>query len=473
MATTTSSSSSATTPLLNIGGLASGLDTNSIIDQLMAVERQPRTKLDTKASLITAKQSVLADFQSRLRAVEAAAQDLRSVSLWSPAQRAVTSDPTRISAALVTGAGAGVGGYQVEVSQLASSAQRTYAFSAPASDGTITIDGHDTAIRAGASISDLVSAINSDASATVYAAATDSGTLVLSSRTTGDTGAGFIALTDGTGSLTEDAAKAKQGRDAMFTVDGVAGTSSSNDVTNAIAGVRLTLGGVTTTSGPITVTVGAPTVDTQAVKDKLSAFVDVYNSTVDAIRARLDERTVTNPQTAADQQAGMLNGDTTLKGILSQMRQAIYTPVAGLPDGMSSLADLGVSTGSASATISRDSLAGKLTIDSSKLDDALASNPSGVRDLLEGPGNAGGWTRAFETIVHNADTTGGTIDVRITGADSELKRLQQQMADMDDRLNLREQSLRAQFTAMETALSQSQTQSSWLQGQIASLPQAG
>lgn len=460
---------SSTTPLLNIGGLASGLDTNAIVDQLMAIERAPRTKLDTQASLITAKQSVLADFQSRLRAVEAAAQDLRSVSLWSQSQSASTSDATRISAAIVAGSGAGVGGYQVEVSQLANAAQRTYSFASPASAGTITIDGHDTAVAAGASIGDVVSAINADPRATVYAAATDSGTIVLSSRTTGDTGSGFIALSDATGALTEQAAKAKQGRDALFTVDGVAGSSSSNDVSNAIAGVRLTLRGVTTVSGPITVTVGAPSVDNDAVKRKLQAFVDVYNSTVDAIRARLDERTVKNATTPEDQQAGMLNGDTTLTAILSQMRQAIYTPTAGLPTGMSSLADLGVSTGSASSTISRDALAGKLTIDASKLDTALASNPSGVRDLLAGPANAGGWTRSFERIVHGADTTGGTIDVRIVGAAAELKRLQQTMADMDDRLALKEATLRAQFTAMETALAQSQTQGQWLTGQLAAL----
>jgi flagellar hook-associated protein 2 len=457
------------TPLLNIGGLASGLDTNAIVDQLMAIERAPRTRLDVKASLITAKQSVLSDFQSRLRAVESAAQGLRSVGLWAQTQSASSSDATRLSAAIVPGSGAGVGGYQVEVSQLANAAQRTYSFVSPASAGTITIDGHDTAVAAGASLRDVVSAINSDARATVYAAATDSGTLVLSTRATGDTGTGFIALTDGTGSLTEQTGKAKQGRDAQFTVDGVAGSSSSNEVTNAIAGVRLSLRGVTTVSGPITVSVGAPTVDTAAVKDKLRAFVDVYNSTVDAIRAKLDERSVKDPTTAEQQQAGMLNGDTTLTAILSQMRQAIYTPVSGLPDGMSSLADLGVSTGSASSTISRDALAGKLELDDAKLATALAADASGVRDLLAGPSNAGGWARAFERIVHGFDTTGGTIDVRITGADAELKRLQQSMADMDQRLALKEQTLRAQFTAMESALAQSKSQGDWLSGQLASL----
>jgi flagellar hook-associated protein 2 len=461
--------SSSTTPLLNIGGLASGIDTNAIIDQLMAIERQPRTKLDQQASLITARQSVLSDFQSRLRAVESAAQALRSVGLWAQSQSVGTSDATRLSASIVTGSGAGVGGYQVEVSQLANAAQRTYSFVSPTSAGRITIDGHDTAVAAGASISDVVSAINSDPNATVFAAATDSGTLVLSARRTGDTGTGFIALTDGTGALSEQTAKAKQGRDALFTVDGVAGSASSNDVTNAIAGVRLSLRGVTTVSGPITVTVGAPAADTDAIKQKLQAFVDVYNSTVDAIRARLDERSVPNARTDADRQAGMLNGDTTLTAILSQMRQAIYTSIRGLPAGMDSLADLGVSTGSASSTISRDALAGKLTLDTRKLDEALASNPSGVRDLLAGPANVGGWARSFESIVHAADTTGGMIDIRITGADAELKRLQRTMADMDDRLALKEQTLRAQFTAMETALAQSQTQSNWLSGQLASL----
>ncbi|HEX7292523.1 MAG TPA: flagellar filament capping protein FliD [Conexibacter sp.] len=457
------------TPLLNIGGLASGLDTNAIIDQLMAIERQPRTKLDEKATLVTARQQALADFQSRLRAVEAAAKDLRSVSLWSQRQTVATSDATRLSAALVAGAGAGVGGYQVEVSQLANAAQRTYAFSSPASAGTITIDGHDTSVAARASISDLVSAINADADATVYAAATDSGTLVLSARRTGDTGTGFIALTDGTGALTEDAAKAKQGRDALFTVDGVAGRSSTNEVTNGVAGVRLTLRGVTTVSGPITVTVGAPTADTDAVKDKLRAFVEVYNSTVEAIRAKLDERSVPDARTDADRLKGMLNGDTALSGILSQMRQLIYTPVRGLPDGMSSLANLGVSTGSASATVSRDALAGKLQIDDDVLDAALANDASGVRDLLAGPANTGGWVRAFERVVHDADTTGGTIDASISSAESELKRLQRSMADMDDRLELRERTLRAQFAAMESALAESQQQSSWLSGQLAGL----
>jgi flagellar hook-associated protein 2 len=461
------------TPLLNIGGLASGLDTNAIVEQLMSIERLPRTKLDVKASLTTARQNLLQDFQTRLRAVEAAARDLRSTSLWSQSQSVTSSDPARVGATI--GTGAGVGGYQVEVSQLANAAQRTYSFASPAAAGTIKIDGHDTAVEAGATIDDVLEAINADADATVWAAKTDAGTLVLSSRATGDTGTGFIAVTDSTGALTEQAARAKQGRDALYTVDGVAGSSSTNVVSDAIAGVRLTLSGVTTVSGPVTVNVGAPGADAAAIEGKLRAFVDVYNSTVDAIRAKLTERSVANPANAVERQKGLLHGDTMLTGLLAHMRQAVYEPLRGLPAAMDSLADLGISTGSASATVSQDALAGRLTLDAAKLARALASDPDGVESLLAGSESAGtnGWARRLEDIVHEASTTGGTLSMRIDGAGSELKRLQASMASMDQRLALREQTLRAQFTAMEAALAQSQAQGQWLTGQLAALQPQG
>lgn len=458
------------TPLLNIGGLASGLDTNAIIAQLMAIERVPRTKLDAKAAQVTARQRALEEIQSRLRALEAAARDLRSVSLWTTSQSVTSSDPTRVRATI--GGGAGVGGYQIEVTQLANSAQRTYSFTSPVAAGTITIDGHEIAVDAGATIDDVIAAINGDSEATVWAAKLDDGTLVLSSRRTGDTGPGFIALTDTTGALTEDVTRAKQGRDALFTVDGVAGSSPTNEVTNAIPGVTLTLSGVTTTSGPITVTVGAPGADAEAIEGKLRAFVEAYNSTVELIRSKLTERVVPNATTAADRAKGLLRGDTMLSGLLTQMRQLVYQPLAGLPEGMDSLADLGISTGAASSSISQDALAGKLTLDAAKLSSALASDPNGVKALLAGADGVGGWARAFEDLVHDASAVGGPLSMRIDGASGELRRLQASMAAMDHRLELREQTLRAQFTAMEAALAASQSQAQWLAGQLAALQPA-
>jgi flagellar hook-associated protein 2 len=457
-------------PPLNVAGLASGLDTTSIVQQLMAAESQPRNQLATQQTLVQATRSILQGFQAQLQSVSSALDALHSPTLFTQTQQADSSDPTRVLAA--SASGAGVGGYQVAVSQLANSAQRTYSFTSPASAGTITIDGHDTTIAAGASIQDLVTAINSDSNATVYAAATDSGTLVLSNRATGDTGTGFIALTDGTGSLTEQTSKAKQGKDALFTVDGVAGSSHSNTVTNAIAGVTLTLKGVTTTSGPVTVTVGAPGADPNAIQSALQSFVSVYNSTVDAIRAKLTEQSVPNATATSDREKGLLFNDRDLSDLLDQMRQAIYTPIAGLPDGMNSLADLGITTGDPSSTVSQDSLDGKLTLDTKKLATALQTNPGAVRDLLLGTTGATstpGWARSFQGIVDAAANPGGTLDVRISGESSEIKDLTSSIADWNQRLALRQQTLQQQFTAMETALSQSQSQAQWLSGQLAQL----
>lgn len=457
-------------PLFNVGGLASGLDTNAIVAQLMAIERRPRVKLDNRAQQVTARQRALEEIQSRLRALEAAARDLRSAGLWTRAQRAASSDPAKVAATL--GTGAGVGAYQVEVTQLASAAQRTYSFTPPVAAGTITIDGHAIDVAAGATIDDLVAAINGDSAAPVWAAKVDDGTLVLSSRATGDSGPGFIAVSDPTGALTEDVAKARQGRDALFTIDGVAGSSSTNEVSGAIAGVRLTLAAVTTVSGPVTVTVGAPSLDTEAIESKLRAFVEAYNATVDAIRAKLTERAVPDATTAADRAKGLLRGDTMLSGLLSQMRKLVYEPLPGLPASLDSLADLGISTGGATAAISADAVAGRLTLDSDKLANALASDPEGVRALLAGVDGVGGWARAFEDLVHDVSGAGGLLSMRIDGASAELRRLQASMAAFDQRLEVRERALRAQFVAMEAALAASQSQGQWLAGQLMALERA-
>ena len=123
---------------------------------------------------------------------------------------------------------------------------------------TITIDGHDTAVGVGASAQDLATAINTDPNATVYAAATDANTLVFSNRLTGDLGSNFIQVTDTSGTLTEDTTLAKQGRDALYRLDGAVdgsgnplyASSHSNTVTGAVPGITLTLKSLTTTSGP-------------------------------------------------------------------------------------------------------------------------------------------------------------------------------------------------------------------------------
>jgi flagellar hook-associated protein 2 len=465
---------------ISFGGLASGLDTENIVNQLMALEKRPRILLDNKQVLVETRQRLLKEFQTKLRSLQLAATDLRSVALYAQKQAVESSDPTKV--AVSSTSGAPVGGYQIGVTQLANAAQRTFAFRTPAADGSLTIDGRTVNVTAGMTAQDLATSINTNRDLTVYAAALADGRIVLSNRETGETDpTRTIVVADGTGTLA-DTGVFKAGVDAQYTLDGVARTSRTNVITDAIPGVSVTLRSLTTTSGPVTVSVGAPGADTEAITRKVEAFVEAYNSTLDLIRSKLEERAVPDSRTQQEirngvpdsrttlqKMAGTLFGDRQLSGMLSSMRQSIYTSVAGLPLSMDSLDDLGVSTGAVSTSTSRDTLAGRLVIDKDKLQRALTSDPAGVRNLLQGVDNRGGWARQFEAAIDSATKADGILDTRVKGADDEMKALKAQMAQMDTRLGLREKTLRAQFTALEVAMSRSQQQGNWLTGQLAGL----
>ncbi len=444
---------------LQITGLASGLNTDQIITELLAIKAQPITALQNQEAGVKARDTALTSMQTALQTVFNDAQALEDPSLFHASQQVTSSDSTRVSASSSTGAG--VGGYQVSVSQLANSAQRTFTYASPSADDSITIDGHATTIKAGESISDFVNSINNDSSSTVYAAATDSGTVVFSDRSTGDTGTNFIQVSDGGGALTEQTSKAKQGQNALYSVDGVAGSSSSNTVTGAIAGVSLTLSGVTTSSGPITVDVSPPAPSTANVTTALQTFVTDYNSALSSIQTQ-----ITTPPSSTDPTVGTLYQDPELSQLLSSMRSAMYSSGSGLPSGLASLLDLGVSTGATtgSGTPSASALAGTLTLDTSKLTAALQANPTGVQqDLID-------WSQPFSSLLSDASGPGGTISTRMTTDGSTISNLNNQIADMQASLAQQQTDLTNQYAALEATLSQNQSESAFLTSQIASLP---
>jgi flagellar hook-associated protein 2 len=454
----------------SVSGLASGLDTTTIISQLMAIERQPQDRLKTQVTISQARKSVLQDVQTRLQNLQLAAEDLKSPTLWANTQSADVNDPTKAAVSL-TGP-AGTGSYQLSITQLARGSQRWYSYTSPASDDTITFgNGHTTTITAGSDINAAVLAINSDANSPVYAAAVTDGQsgnqyLVFSSRTTGATASAFTASG---GSIVEDGTRAVAGQDASYSVDGGAvKTSATNVVTDVIPGATITLKGTTTVSGPVTVSIGAPTADNASITAKVKAFVDQYNSTLDFIRSKLDEQKVVNPQTAADQQKGLLSGDSMLEGILSQLRIAMTNAYApGNPTTLDQMNEIGVSTGGAFATLNQDAIEGKLVFDTKAFTSALASDPSSVKSLLSG---TSGFGQAIDDLLTPTLQAGGTMDSRLSSEDTTQKTLNDQIADMDVLLQNKQQTLQEQFTAMETALQQSQAQGQWLAGQIAGLP---
>jgi flagellar hook-associated protein 2 len=456
MSFTTPATSSSTSGLLQFTGLASGLDTTSIINSLMAVERQPLKSLQAQQQRVQAESSQLTSIRTALQTMVLGAQALGDPGLFTNTQSATSSNPAQVSAAVSTGAA--VGFHQVGVTALANSAQRTFTFASPGTAAAISIDGHTTNLAAGAGVQDFVNAINSDSSATVWAASTGSGNVVLSDRATGNNSS-YIQVSDPSGTLTEQPSLAQPGSDASYTIDGNSATSPSNTLTSAIPGVTLTLNS-TTAPGPVTVTVSPPAPNASSIQAAVKSFVDSYNATVTQIRSQLTQTTSTSDPTA-----GTLFGDMELSGLLDNMRQTIGAPGAGLPVGAASLADFGISTGAASGSnpFSQDAVDGKLTIDATALAKAISSNPGGVKAALSA------FADSFATVVNSEAAPGGTLDSRIQGDGSEASDLGNQISALNDSLAIRQQALQAEFTALETTLSKNQTQSSWLTAQLASL----
>jgi flagellar hook-associated protein 2 len=455
-----------------LSGLASGIDTAGIVDKLMQLEQQPKLRLQLRQKTEEARKQALADIQARLKSLRTAAADLKSVGLWSDTQTVGSTNSALVGVKRV--GGATPGGYALEVTQLATAPRATFSgFTSPTADGTLSVTFGSTttsvAVKAGDTLDDVIARINTNGDLKVSAVKVGSD-LVVSSDVTGQVAAPQLSATASPGIFTGTAAT--NGRDAAYTINGDARTSTSNTVSDAVAGLELSLLGITG-SVPVTVNVGTPGVDASAIKVKVKAFVEQYNSTADLIRSKLTEQKVAKPTKDADYLKGVLNGDAELTGLLARLRQTVSDEDdIGAGAGLNQLTDLGVTTGATTGggSFSKDAVNGRLAFDEATFDAAFASNPSGVRKLLGGMASTGtGFAQRVERLLGPVLDTGGSMTGRLEASDGALKRLRDQIDDMDGRLALKEARFKRQFAAMEAALSSSQSQQQWLAGQIASL----
>jgi flagellar hook-associated protein 2 len=445
---------------LQVTGLASGLNTNAIVQALMQANQQQVTNLTNQQSALNAKNAQLTSIQTALQTVVADAQALMDPSLFAQTQTVSSTNSTLVGATATSGTGAVEGGYQVGITQLATAAQRTFTFTSPSAADTVTIDGQQVSLAAGASAQDFVNAVNTNSNLDVWATATSSGTVVLSDRATGQQTGSYIQVSDTQGSLTEQTSLAQAGQNAQYTINGVAGTSASNTVTSAIPGVTLSLNGLTTTSGTITVDVAAPASNSQSIQTAVQQFIKDYNAAITQIQTQLAQK-----PSSTDPTQGTLYGDPELNDLLSHMRTAMYTPGSGLPTGMSSMLDIGVSTGTSNGMgPSQSTLAGDLTLNVSTLTAALQSNASGVKQVLSS------WATSFSSLVNAEAGPGGTISTRMQDDDTQVSNLATQISNLNVANAAKEKALVQQFSAMEAALSQSQSTSIWLTSQINALP---
>ena len=161
---------------------------------------------------------------------------------------------------------------------------------------------------------------------------------------------------------------------------------------------------------------------------------------------------LTNLETLAQ---GTLSGDSTLRSIASQMRSVINTAPVGLTGSYSALSQLGIKTNAES---------GKLELDSSEFSDALDADFAAVAELFSHDDQ--GFAFRFDALAESMLDTDGIIDSRQDGLNERIDRYQDQQADFERRLELKEKALRSQYAALDSLVGSLQNTSAFLLQQL-------
>jgi flagellar hook-associated protein 2 len=438
----------------SVSGLVSGLDTTTIISQLMQVESQPQTLMKNQLTTEQSTVSTLQTLNAKFAALTTKAHDLASTSAWSPL--ATTSSSTSVSA--VAGSTALPGSLSLTVLQTATANQVTFNQTA-AGTGTVTSgsshvtltkhDGSTVDIDTGdGTLNGLVKAVNgANAGVTASAVKLDDGTFRLRMVSNSTGASSDFTLTNTDGSALLGGATVVAGQDAAITVGGDTIHSSSNTFTGLVQGLDVTIapGAPAGTTADLTVARDATT-----ASNNLQSLVDAAND----ILTQIDSLTAYDPTT---KKSGALAGDPTVR----ELRSKVINSVTSAADG-SSLASVGVQT----------DRYGKITFDATKFASAFATDPATVTAKLGAPSTstAPGFAARLEAVGKLAsDAYTGTLTTDLQGHQSTATTLQKGIDDWDVRLAAKQDSLNTYYANLEVTLGKLQDQASWLSGQVSSL----
>jgi flagellar hook-associated protein 2 len=450
-------------------GAAGGsvINVSSLVSQLVSATQAPQEALiSSKTQAVTAQISAVGSLKSALATFQSSLSAIDSPTAFNSLS-AASSDPTAFTA--TANADAVLGSYTVDISSLAQGQQlvsNPFAAGSSAVVGTgtlhlslggtgfdVKVDGtNDTVAGIAAAINAATGNPGIEASVVT---GTDGAHLVLTSTLTGAANTIQVAETDGgTGlsQLTYSSASPGNYRqqtppqDASFTVSGVAYTSASNTVTDAISGVTLNLLAPTTSNTTLSVTT-----DTSTVESNISAFVAAYN-TLQGSFSSLGSYDATTGTAAP------MMGDALLSGTQNQVRSVLYSLVDTGSSTYGSLASIGITTQSD----------GTLSLNQATLSAALSSNFTAVTQLFSG---SAGIASTLNTQITSQLAAGGPIDSRSKTLVQQENALTQQNNQLSQQMSALTASLTQQYSSLNTLLSSLQTTSSYLTQAFASLPQ--
>jgi flagellar hook-associated protein 2 len=465
-------------------GIGSGLDINSIITQLVAVERVPLTKLQTEATSLQAKLSTYGKVQSALSTLRDAASALTRSDTWGQTV-GTTSDANAV--AVTTSTNTKPGNYTLEVQSLAAAQSNVTGVYASADslvgEGNLHIElgtwgAGQTSFtpKAGAvavdisvgppaetlaQLRDKINATNAGVTASVLSDASGA-RLVFRSTATGAANGFRIGVTDTDGNNSDGLglsalafdpsagiltmAQALAAANASASLNNLPISSDSNTLSNVLDGMTLTLNKVTT--APVQVSAAQ---DKASMRKSMDTFVTAYND----LNKLLAEQTKYD---AGSKTAGGLQGDSAAVSIRSQMRAMVGT-TSGASTMFTRLGDVGFDV----------KLDGSIALNDAKVNNALA-NLAETKKLfansdLAVPGNNGIATQ-MRALADRLIGTDGTVSSRSEGLRKRIDMNQDRQAALTDRIAMVEKRLRAQYTALDRQMGQLSGLSGYVTQQI-------
>jgi flagellar hook-associated protein 2 len=464
-------------------GIGSGLDVNSIVTQLMALESRPLTLLQQAKSSLDTKLSAIGTLQSRMSGLRDASNALTSVALWN--QTTATSSNSA-AVKVSTSSGAASGTYAVMVEKLAS--QQTLASSpltsstTPIGQGSLTIelgtwddqDPPQLTAKAGATpvtidigegednlaaIRDKINGANAGVTATIITDASGA-RLSLRSKETGAENAFRVTATETTsdgdpatglsafayaGQDSASMTRSQTAANARASINGIPISSASNKLEGVADGLTLTLSQETTAAVEVTV---AP--DTAAVQKSIETFVSAFNDVANYIR----EKTAYNADTKV---GGTLQGDRLVTSMQAQLRE-IVNQGSSASGTFERLTDIGISFSST----------GTLSISSTKLSSALG-NLTELRKVLAADGSdsgSSGFVDRFKDFATSVLGAEGAFENRTASLKGQQALNTKSQESMERRLTQTEARLRRQYQALDTAMSSLSGTSDYLTQQL-------
>ena len=466
-------------------GVGSGLDLNTIVTKLVAVERRPLQAIQAQARNLQGEVSSFGQISSLMSALQTASNALTDPTLWS---RSSVSSGDASVVSVQSGSNVAAGNYAVTVQSLASS--QTLASGAAFPDasalvgsGTLSLElgswdstqsnfapkagGQAAQIQIGATdtLQTVRDKINSAGAGVTASLITDSSGVRLSLRS-GSTGAanGFrVTAADNDGNNNDalglsliafdppngaTAMQLMQGSaDAKATVNGIAVSSTTNSLGSVVDGLTMNLNKVSAT--PVNVTA---TSDQAAVATTIKSFATAYN----ALATYIGEQTKYDPTSKS---GGVLQGDGAATNLQEKLRSMLGA-TSGASSTFARLSDTGLQ-------LQRD---GTLLVNPTQLD-AATTNLGELKKAFSSrdSSNSGndGFARRYADMATQALGLGGTITTRTTGLNKLISKNTDDQAALNSRVDAFQARLVSQYTALDAKVAQLNSLSAYVTQQVA------